>query len=57
MQWVTFSAVADRFKKVYGISTTAVDLFSMSYMIVYPFINFPSSYVIDNKSTRLGVKF
>ncbi len=55
MQWVTFSPIADKFQKVYGMSRFLVDLFSMSYMIAYPFINFPSSYIIDNKSMRAGV--
>jgi hypothetical protein len=56
MQWVTFSAIAKRFKEVHDLPTFAVDIFSMIYMIVYPFITFPSSYIIDNKSFRLGVK-
>jgi fucose permease len=56
MQWVTFAPIANKFKEIYELDTFDVDLFSMIYMIVYPFINFPSSYIIDNKSVRLGVK-
>ena len=55
MQWVTFSPIADKFKVVYNLTTITLDLFSMSYMIISTFVNFPASYIIDNKSTRLGV--
>ena len=57
MQWVTFAPIATRFKEVYKLSTFKVNLFSMIYMIVYPFMNFPASYLIDNKSIRLGVLY
>jgi FLVCR family feline leukemia virus subgroup C receptor-related protein len=56
MQWVTFAPIASKFKKVYNLSTYHVDLFSLIYMMAYPFVNFPSSYIIDNKSMKLGVK-
>jgi hypothetical protein len=55
MQWVTFSAVARKFQRVYEINQYQVDLFSLLYMIIYPFVNFPSSYIMDNKNMRLGV--
>jgi hypothetical protein len=55
MQWVTFSAIADRFKLNYSLDQYQVDLFSLIYMIIYPFLSFPSSYIIDNKNLRLGV--
>jgi fucose permease len=55
LQWVTFAPIAKSFKEVYFLKTFHVDLFSMIYMFAYPFINFPSSYIIDNKSMRLGV--
>ena len=55
MQWVTFSAIAENFGKYMEISDFKVDLFSLLYMIVYPFVNFPCSYIIDSKSMRLGV--
>jgi fucose permease len=55
MQWVTFSSVAKDFKREYNLDQFQVDLFSMIYMIIYPFLSFPSSYIIDNKNIRLGV--
>ena len=55
MQWVTYSAIADNFRTFNNISEFNVDLYSLCYMIVYPFVNFPSSYIIDNKSMKFGV--
>ena len=55
MQWVTFSAIAKEFKVEYDLSQYQVDLFSTIYMMIYPFLSFPSSYIIDNKNLGLGV--
>lgn len=56
MQWVTFSAIADNFKKVLNISSEVVDIYSLSYMYCFPII-FPfAAYIIDNKSVRGGVR-
>jgi fucose permease len=55
MQWVTFAPIATKFKQIYKTDSFHVDSFSMIYMIVYPLVTFPSSYIIDNKSIRLGI--
>lgn len=56
MQWVTFSSIADNFKKVFNVSSDVVNLFSLSYMYCYPLV-FPfAAYIIDNKTTRGGVR-
>ena len=55
MQWVTYAAIADNFRKFKEITEFQVDLYSLCYMIIYPFVNFPSSYIIDSKSMRFGV--
>jgi hypothetical protein len=55
MQWVTFASIAKKFRIVYDLNQFQVDLFSLIYMILYPFFNFPASYLIDNKNLRLGV--
>jgi hypothetical protein len=55
LQWVTFAPVANKLKQFYGINSFEIDLFSMIYMIIYPLANFPSSYIVDNKSAKLGV--
>ena len=55
MQWVTISPIAKSFKENYNLNTIQADMMSLIYMIVYPFVTPISSYVIDNKSMRLGV--
>lgn len=55
MHWVTFSSCAENFGKLYNLNKFQVDLFSMIYMIIYPFVCVPQAYIIDNKSTRLGL--
>lgn len=55
MQWVTFSAIADNFKKVLNTSSEVVDIYSLSYMYCFP-VMFPiAAYIIDNKTVRGGV--
>ena len=55
LQWVTFSAIATDFSENYGISSWKVNMFSLIYMIVYPFVCIPEGWLIDNYSTRLGI--
>ena len=55
MQWVTFAPLSDFLVDHYKKTAIEIDTFSLVYMIVYPFVNFPSSYIIDNVSIRLGV--
>ena len=54
-QWVTFSSTADKFRQVYNLHRMLVDLFSMIFMIEYPFACIPEGYIIDNYSMRLGL--
>jgi hypothetical protein len=55
MQWVTFAGIATRFRLVFNLEQYLVDLFSMLYMIVYPIVNFPSSYAVDNWNMKAAV--
>jgi len=55
MNWVTFSPNASRYSLYYDLRPIVVDLFALSYMIVYPFVNFPASFMIDEKSVKWGV--
>lgn len=55
MQWVTFSAIATQFGEEYNISSWKVNMFSLIYMIIYPFVTIPQSWLIDNYSFRLGM--
>ena len=54
-QWVTFSAIAVGFSKNYEIPSWKVNMFSLMYMIIYPFVCIPEGWLIDQYSTRLGV--
>lgn len=54
-QWVTFSSSAAKFGIAYNLSTTQVNIFSLLYMILYPFLCIPEGYLVDNYSTRLGL--
>jgi len=54
-QWVTFSAIATDFSNNYGVPSWKVNMFSLIYMIIYPFVCIPEGWLIDNYSTRLGI--
>ena len=54
-QWVTFSAIATAFSNNYDIPSWKVNMFSLMYMIIYPFVCIPEGWLIDNYSTRLGI--
>ena len=54
-QWVTFSAIAVDFSKNYNEPSWKVNMFSLMYMIIYPFVCIPEGWLIDNYSTRLGI--
>ena len=54
-QWVTFSAIATKFSENYNTPSWKVNMFSLIYMIIYPFVCIPEGYLIDNYSTRLGI--
>ena len=54
-QWVTFSAIATDFSNNYDVPSWKVNMFSLMYMIIYPFVCIPEGWLIDNYSTRLGI--
>ena len=54
-QWVTFSAIATQFEDKYGVSSWRVNMFSLIYMIIYPFVCIPEGWLVDGYSTRLGI--
>jgi len=55
MNLITFSPIAKNFSLYYGISNLAVSFFALTYMILYPLVNFPQSNFIDNISMKYGV--
>lgn len=48
-QWMEYSIITSVITRYYKVSTLAVDWTSIVYMIVYPFIVLPVSYLIDKK--------
>ena len=54
-QWPTFSAISTDFSLNYEIPMWKVNMFSLIYMIEYPFVCIPEGYLFDNFSTRLGI--
>ena len=54
-QWVTFSAIATKFIEHYEMESWKVHMFSLIYMILYPFVCIPEGWLVDYYSTRLGI--
>lgn len=54
-QWVTFSSCAENFGEAYKMPSWKVNMFSLIYMILYPFLCLPEGYLVDNYSTRLAL--
>jgi sugar phosphate permease len=53
--WITFAPITSAAAQFYGVSELSIGLLSLSFMIVYIFISFPASWVIDTYGLRLGV--
>ncbi len=53
--WITFAAVTTQAMKFYNQSDLAIGLLSLSFLIVYIFVSFPASWVIDTYGIRAGV--
>ena len=54
-QWVAFSAIATDFSKNYHKPLWKVNMFSLIYMIIYPFACIPEGWLIDDYSIRVGL--
>lgn len=55
LQWVTFSSCSKNFGEAYGMESWEVNMFSLIYMIIYPFVCIPEGHLVDAYSTRLGL--
>jgi sugar phosphate permease len=53
--WITFAPITGNAAKFYGVSDLSIGLLSMVFMIVYIFVSFPASWVIDTYGIRVGV--
>lgn len=54
-QWVSFSSIATDFSENYHKPLWKVNMFSLIYMIIYPFTCIPEGWLIDDYSIRFGL--
>ncbi|KAG5892088.1 hypothetical protein JTB14_011989 [Gonioctena quinquepunctata] len=54
LQWVQYSIITDVIMKYYHVSSTAVDWTSMSFMLTWPFMFLPASFIIDKLGLRVA---
>lgn len=55
MTWICFAPIFDLMMELYGVSLLTINYLSMSFMIIYVPMNFPSTYVLDKYGMRTGV--
>jgi MFS family permease len=55
LNWITFAAITSDAVDFYGVPDLSIGLLSMVFMIVYIFISFPASWVIDTYGIRVAV--
>ena len=53
--WITFAAITTDATQFYGVSDLSIGLLSLIFMIVYVFVSFPASWIIDTYGIRVGV--
>ena len=54
-QWLVISNISKNFSIIYEKDIFVTNLFSISYMIVFPIIFPLSAYIIENKSIKFGI--
>jgi len=53
--WITFAAITTDAVQFYKVSDLSIGLLSLIFMVVYVFVSFPASWVIDTYGIRVGV--
>ncbi len=53
--WITFAAITTDAMQFYAVSDLSIGLLSLIFMVVYIFVSFPASWVIDTYGIRVGV--
>jgi cyanate permease len=53
--WITFAPITSTAAGYYQVSELSVGLLSLIFLIVYIFVSFPASWVIDTYGVRVGV--
>jgi MFS family permease len=54
-QWITFAPITSEAVTFYNVSPMQIDLLSLIFMVVYLFVSFPASYIIDTWGIRIGI--
>jgi MFS family permease len=54
-QWITFAPITSEAVVFYKVPALQIDLLSLIFMIVYLFVSFPASYIIDTWGIRIGI--
>ncbi len=55
IHWINFASIASQATKFYNVPAPMIDLFALSFMIVYLIVSFPASYIIDKWGMRIGI--
>ena len=55
VQWITFAPITSEAVSFYHVPALQIDLLSLIFMIVYIFVSFPASYIIDTWGIRIGI--
>ncbi len=53
--WITFAAITTNAMQFYNVSDLSIGLLSLIFMVVYIFVSFPASWIIDTYGIRVGV--
>jgi sugar phosphate permease len=53
--WITFAAITTDAMHFYRVSDLSIGLLSLIFMVVYIFVSFPASWIIDTYGIRVGV--
>lgn len=57
VNWITFAPIMNELAEDYDVSTDAILLLTVSYMIVYVIMNFPATWAIDKYGLKWGTGF
>jgi MFS family permease len=55
IQWILFAPITSEAVTFYNVPAVQIDLLSLIFMIVYLFVSFPASYIIDTWGIKLGI--
>ena len=55
IQWIAFAPISSEAVAFYKVAAIQIDLLSIIFMVVYIFVSFPASYIIDTWGIRLGI--